>query len=532
MSDSESAEKFTLNVTAHGANEWSNFSVLDGDKKLVAYETGSFAVELPKGLYTVLKESGSSMSREIVILNENKTLPSTKIPTPPSNNKEANRKKFSRIAQQQSQNYSEAMSDSPANLSSLFMFMNVDRKDYKKSWFEIEELFEILDNDYLPISNNSEWNINIDEGWLSYHQLLEPGTYYLNYQGKESRTLPIELFENNQTQISLSFNEEPNFNDFQINMSPDFYFEPDAKGKKSFKIALSKLNYKDFNVSKKVLEDLAYGKWKNPMYGLVVSYIYLKSRSHKHDKLFNTVVNNLEHKILDSENSADLNLIKFLNNLHNNGDLISALSGETPQFDAPPIMRVGMETIIDLSFKFPDIIKKGSRVDLISDRLYYDIPWTSFKPFDRKSVFFNKNLLNINQFNFEKFDKDEFSMEEEGDYRDGIEYEVGDIEESAEFADNEASKRIEIPDSVLEIILPLVDIFHRKELDDKITINFLARTFGIPPVSYKRKIKILKLFLKENKNIESSIKKLVEENIDLKLSSDSLKQVLKLIRRL
>src|SRR6056297_742592 len=132
-------KKFKLNIEARKEGEWSNFSVLDGNKNIVAQETGSFSLDLPKGLYSILEESGNTIKKEIVVLNDNITYSSKKFTEKSSVKKKKSRKKYLNDAYERGKKISERELSDTSALSPLLLFMYVDSDDFKKSWFSIKD---------------------------------------------------------------------------------------------------------------------------------------------------------------------------------------------------------------------------------------------------------------------------------------------------------------------------------------------------------------------------------------------------------
>ena len=496
------SKKNTFQLDIKAANmqdEWINISILDSDNRLMAQNIGSFSVELPKGLYTILTDINGVNNKQVIRHSEN-TLYYIKTKLIKTKKNKAVQT-FPFIEDNKSLEYHNTIKPIPfregdddpptdppeepndvkpipikendtitinPNASLFILFYDLEGS----ALVESPNNFLLYNIDFEEVTiTTPESHLNAKQGWLTFQYSFEEGTYFFAYLGEEERIIPIEIIPEYQTQIILPLIEhKPDFSNLKVlisNRDLISYNEVFAP----FEIALQKLQYQDFTLSEGVLKDLVYGKFEKPIYGIVVAYIYLKSESHKFDQLFETVVQNLENRILNSQLEADLRIIKLLKLKHSSEQslLDQALQEELP-FETLPIFRIGLETLIELSYDYPHLISKNSLIDLISDKIYYDTPWTCFRPIKNINTSSNITPPELDT----KFVKP----------RDTI---------------NQSQEQ-------LENFLPaFIDILQSKD-GKGLTIKELSQCLRIPPATLERKLKVLAELLSQGESVSSILK--------------------------
>ncbi|MBI1185480.1 hypothetical protein GC194_14515 [bacterium] len=272
---------------------------------------------------------------------------------------------------------------SPSN-SSLFIFMrfpsidkyNSLRSKWAKSFYQDFEIVDEFGEQILQFDSRSGLEVNENDGWLAFNAMLPNGIYYLIYHGNEPRQIPIYVFKNWHTQFFMTLGEVPLFGTTRIFISAYREFNPKAETNKYIDILLDKLQNGDYSVDEELIEIAAYGKYESPMLGLICSYAYFKSPQTRNDNLFNIITQNMQRVILkDNDESPDLRALNILAAEH-----FSNTNFEKTAVKGTPMLRIGFEAIKNASVKNRRLISKNSINDFISETLYYDSPFNTFKP--------------------------------------------------------------------------------------------------------------------------------------------------------
>ena len=275
--------------------------------------------------------------------------------------------------------YNENISD-----SSLFIFMrfpSIDkynglRSKWSKAFYQD---FEIVNEDgerIIHFESKSGIEVNENDGWLAFNAKLPNGIYYLIYRGEEPRQIPIYVFKNWHTQFFMTLGNVPLFGSTRIFISRQREFNPKAETNKYIDILLDKLQNGDYSVDEELIEIAAYGKYDSPMLGLICSYVYFKSSDTKSDHLFNIITQNMQKVILkDNDESPDIRALNILASNH-----FAKSNYKKTAVKGTPMLRIGFEAIQNASLKNRSLISKNSINDFISETLFYDSPFNTFKP--------------------------------------------------------------------------------------------------------------------------------------------------------
>lgn len=292
--------------------------------------------------------------------------------------------------------------------NSLYIFLRYSSRemyDVYKQQTDSPILFQfklVDETGYLIYDFNDKSKVayDLDFGWLAFNMMLPNGLYYLIYSGKDARQIPIYVFKDWHTQFFMMLAREPQFGTIRTFLAPERRFIPDSFDHKYIDTLLDALQNNDYSLEGNTINIAAQNKFESPMLGLLCSYLYLKGDSHKNDSLFNVMVNNIKNVILkDNTEAPDLIALEVILNSH-------VRSREAKHFATPnpPMFRVGFEAILQESLLDDTLIPILSMNDYISENLFYDSPYTTFKPVD-----FNKiNMLksshdkNIKDFILEK----------------------------------------------------------------------------------------------------------------------------------
>lgn len=286
-----------------------------------------------------------------------------------------------------------AMEKSPDLIfnNSLFIFLRYPSVEFYKqdliydSQEQLQQFKLVTENGTLvcDFKDNTRTASDFDYGWIAFNKTLPDGIYYLIYSGKEPRQLPVYVFNNWHTQFFMTIGEEPQFGSIRTFLSPYRGLQQDNDDNRYIDTMLDMLQNNDYSLKEDTIKIAAYGKFESPMLGLLCSYIYLKSENSKKDDLFSIISNNIQHVILkDNEDAPDLKALQILASEHFND---AALNTNTP-IPSPPMFRIGFEAILQESLTKENLIPLQSMNDYISESLFFDSPYTTFKPVDFKVV--------------------------------------------------------------------------------------------------------------------------------------------------
>lgn len=411
MSTSDSLPKYSLTVAV--ADEYKylvKVLLFDSANRIISPIEKSryqYRYQIKKGLYTVRVEMNAEINDKVVTVNTDKNYLVTSnfsntaqsnIIEPPQQFSSAllsgdNFKTYSSsheyytypaidVSKRDTFTYN-AINASPTN-SSLFIFMrfpSIDkynnlRSKWAKSFYQNFEIVDEFGEQILQFDSRSGLEVNENDGWLAFNAMLPNGIYYLIYQGNEPRQIPIYVFKNWHTQFFLTLGDVPLFGTTRIFISKRREFNPKSETNKYIDILLDKLQNGDYSVDEELIEMAAYGKYESPMLGLICSYVYFKSPQTRSDNLFNIITQNMQRVILkDNHESPDLRALNILASEH-----FANTNYKKTEVKGTPMLRIGFEAIKNASVKNRTLISKNSVNDFISETLYYDCPFNTFKP--------------------------------------------------------------------------------------------------------------------------------------------------------
>ena len=383
-----------------------NITVFDSNNRIIESQSSNkyeVSFTLPHGLYTLRIEMNGDIKDEVILLNKEKeyqvgdqnsfSYENIKIISPPKQFSSAllgetygsSHEYYTYPAIDWSKRETFQFNQDNINLnSSLFIFLrfpSIEKFDKLRSSFSkpFYSDFEIVD-EYGSILTQFETKIGVvineQQGWVAFNAKLPNGIYYLLYKGKEPRQMPIYIYKNWHTQFFMTLGNQPIFGTTRIFLSRQREFNPIERTYKYIDILLDKLQNQDFSLDNELIEMAAYGKYESPMLGLICSYIYLQSKETKSDNLFNIITQNIQKVILkDNAESPDLRALNILASNH-----FSNYNYKKTTVQGTPMFRIGFEAILKASVENKRLISQNSINDFISENLYFDSPFSSFKP--------------------------------------------------------------------------------------------------------------------------------------------------------
>lgn len=372
---------------------------------------------IPKGLYTLRIETNGDIKDEVILLDKdmrceigaensylsgdikNISLPRQFSSAPISDAYYSSHEYYTKAAIEWSKKET-FKEDFPYSTNcSLFIFLRFSsiekykklKNSFSKPFYSDFEIVDEYGDLVTKFNTKSGIKINEKQGWVAFNAKLAYGIYYLLYKGDEPRQIPIYIYKNWHTQFFMTLDQKPLFGTIRIFLSKYYVFNPDEKTHKYIDILLNKLQNQDFSLDNKLIEMAAHGKYQSPMLGLICSYIYLKSNETKRDNLFNIITQNMQKVILkDNWESPDL---RALNILASNHLPEFKYNKKGTSIKGTPMLRIGFEAILNASVKNHKLIPQNSINDYISENVYFDSPFNTFKPIPfPKRPTYNLNL--------------------------------------------------------------------------------------------------------------------------------------------
>lgn len=347
--------------------------------------------------------------------------------------------------------------------SSLFIFLRFSSRDkyvsikksFTKPFYYDFEIVNEEGNILTAFEAKNGIDVNEQDGWASFNATLTNGIYYLIYRGKEQRQIPVYVFKDWHTQLFMTLGNEPLFGTTRIFLSRQREFNPNERTYKYIDILLDKLQNEDYSLDRDLINKAAIGKYDSPMLGLICSYIYLKSKNTKNDELFKDITQNMQEVILkDNEDSPDLRALDILASNH-----FPNYTYKKTSVQGTPMFRIGFETILKASVENKRLISQNSINDFISENLFFDSPFNTFKPvpFRKKSKRKQISLEERYISNIPKYIKNEDKQ-----------FKIIDFNNRKYLSNNLTSKTDKYSDNIKNIFNDNDEIFPSKNLISKI----------------------------------------------------------------
>lgn len=215
------------------------------------------------------------------------------------------------------------------------------------------------------------------EGFQGFRAETEPGSYWLVYPQEPRRALLIQTFAGRQTQVFATFAQRPVIEEAGIFLpTKGEGFQPFDDENRAADLAIRGLiNNQDW-LPKNAMQTLLYGKFRNPMLGLLGAFILIR-RQDPNIPVLGMVLDNLNYLL---PGSADVQVLLQLFSDAAPGALLPA--APDPVLKTPPMLRVAMESAIRISWKQHDYLAPGLMVERVAPDLYADSAWTSWRPVD------------------------------------------------------------------------------------------------------------------------------------------------------
>lgn len=218
--------------------------------------------------------------------------------------------------------------------------------------------------------------------YLTGNRLLittEPGTHFLHYDRPESSplTLAVPVVAGWDTHLFFLEDEgQPLLERASISMRPaGTGFDPADALIDAYERAVADLASDGPGPDPITLDNLLYGKFKNPLFGLVGAHFLLRELARAKEKdpyrmaMLDTVIDNMG-RLLGAKN-ADVLALELLR---------AKLTGEmriVAQCNEPPLLRASLRALIDATANLPDLL--GQQFDAIALGAAIGSPWCCWR---------------------------------------------------------------------------------------------------------------------------------------------------------
>jgi hypothetical protein len=260
-----------------------------------------------------------------------------------------------------------------SNDSSVFIFIRLRESSADSTAQTLAENLFLTDATGNVVSSFTagEIQLNSGEGWMALSAHAPHGFYSLEYRSKPARALCLYLFPRWQSQIFILHHGRPLLDGARIFLAPretgflSGHDELVPATDLAFDFLQNGVHLMPHALSKQLRE----GQVKNPMSGLVGAHILLQ-QSDPDQWLVERIINDVSALLGDC---PDVNGIR----------LIHALRFGRPinpkTFQYPPLFRVALERILQLSVDHEEILPADGYIERIATHLLTDSPWSSWE---------------------------------------------------------------------------------------------------------------------------------------------------------
>ena len=347
-------------------------TIFDGDDRSVVSGEGEVSLELPAGLYVVRAERPGTFTEEVVrhsgvtshVLKAPKrysTVPSTDVHlTDPDDAARAVR-------------FSAEKTTDPLELDgtpSGELFVYVRHPDPETATGGAQTLsLHTLDGGLVTRFTGAEEGRN----WFAFNAEATPGLYLLRRSDDRPREMAIWVYDGWATQAFMLHSDRPLLHGTSQILAPKGQgFTPDDRSARLTDLAMQGLVNTTDTVPIHEITDLLYGKFRNPMFGLLGAHLALRTGHSFID--MGTVIENLTRMI---GNVPDVQALRIAM-ARQSGDPV-----EGQPIMEPPGLDAGFETLVAATAEVSHLIPDDSPLVQIALQRYADSAWTNWRPYRR-----------------------------------------------------------------------------------------------------------------------------------------------------
>jgi hypothetical protein len=216
---------------------------------------------------------------------------------------------------------------------------------------------------------------NDASGWIALSADAPPGFYRLRYDGKTPREVALRLTPRWATYWFIFFDKEPRFDTMTGVMSrPSDGFHPSDDDARAIDLGLWSLQNGFAAFPREAANKLLMGKFDNPLMGLIGAWLLLRKPGVKEQELLAPLAN-LRRLLGDQPDVVALEAAA-------REKWASIALPPVHLLTEPPMLRAGLDALIEISIRSSAPIVEGSLLDRLLGVKYGDSPWTTWKPLD------------------------------------------------------------------------------------------------------------------------------------------------------
>jgi hypothetical protein len=349
--------------------------VRDGWDELVGEGDGRLELDLERGLYTLRLEQGGASREEVI-----RHVAASKIePNAPQRNsalpsfdtKDAHEYysyTADDLAKKDTRQGKPVFGATPVGVGQLFVFVRAVQGKRQPLLNPLQSLFLYdLGGNQLTDFGPEVISQNETKGWAGFSAPAPAGSYLLRYAGLEPREMVLTVYADWQTQLFIPYEDRPLLARSSLLLAhPGQGFNPDDRTAQAVDAGLAGLQSGVNVLPREQREALLYGKFDNPMLGLIGAHLLLLQEKPDWQQL-DVVLGNLDWLLPGAVDVRALRLVAALRR----GEPLAA----EPVL-APPILRRGLDAIIAASSASPEIIPDGGVIERIAPYLLAETPWS------------------------------------------------------------------------------------------------------------------------------------------------------------
>ncbi|CAM1354454.1 hypothetical protein [Tenacibaculum halocynthiae] len=397
-----------FNLRINCSNNEVHYSLYDGyDQLKLENKNESTTIDLHKGIYFLEAELSGIVKQVKIHLDSHQ---SVDVPfpvyssTPFHNALTTDEDKLSN-GLQYSNNFTDRESENDSfhnGNTGLFIFLrSSDFKEQKIEYGTFKVL--ILNKSLKVIKILDESNSKLDEKgyWMAYSNEFEVGQYFVQIESEygdiinpinEAWVFPIYIYPRIKANVFLTVKKVPLYRSLKIFYNNSYEdFRTENKYLISTDIALNSLtNYQFDNLPNETMNELLYGKFDQPMFGFLALYFLLLRKKKDNLELVKTIVRNMEHRILNTSQSPELDALKFMANAKYdlNFEINKQENVNVPMFN------FGLDIIVNNWNKDKSLFDKDSPINDATEKLLLGTPFTIWRTFPKKeNMSFSKTTV-------------------------------------------------------------------------------------------------------------------------------------------
>lgn len=359
---------FPLSISA--AREHTRVSVFDGRYRRVHAGIGPVELSLPRGLYTVRTELAGVIEETVVRLVEPKSVQSRQWVLPSA---------FPMLrsgVESGIPGTAELRSKYPkgpelgGKTARLFIFAWSNEREKEPGNFL--RALKVLNGKRRLVADLADPNRTETEGGCSsFCADAQEGAYVLRLGGRQGREVPIYLSPGWETHVFVRHESRLRLEAMRVSMSRHgIGFHADDHISDILEIGLVGLQNGQSLVPSRILDELLWGKFENPILGLIGAHCLLVEDAQDR-KRARIVLENLFKLLGDSPDLQALGILA--------GE--SASQGRRPPVTFPPMLRRGFEASIRWSIDHGEGGEEDGLIEKAATRAFSDSPWSTWKAF-------------------------------------------------------------------------------------------------------------------------------------------------------